>query len=65
MAVKLQLRYGDVGYKPTTQELADIGKQVSGVQPAAAPVSTSISVHRCLICIGDLTRYDFVSITVG
>lgn len=56
MAYKLQLVYGDMGYKPTTQELGTLGPQIADVKAAAKPMNTSLSVHRCLICIGDLTR---------
>ena len=61
MAYKLQLVYGDVGYKPTTKELAEMASQITDISAVEKPINTSLSVHRCLICIGDLTRYDSFS----
>ena len=57
LAYKLQLVYGDVGYQPSTRELATLGPQAAEVKTAEKPLNTSLSVHRCLICIGDLTRF--------
>lgn len=57
MAYKLELVYGHVGYKPTTRELGIMAQQIADIKPADTPISTNVSVHRCLICIGDLTRY--------
>lgn len=56
IAYKLQVVYGEVGYKPSTQELGAMAQQLAEVQAAQEKLNTSVSVHRCLICIGDLTR---------
>lgn len=57
LAYKLQLVHGQVGYKPSTQELGVMAQQIADIQPAAEKERINVSVHRCLISIGDLTRW--------
>lgn len=56
MAYKLQMVYGEVGYKPSTRELGELAALIGDVKKAEQPLNASLSVYRCLICIGDLTR---------
>ena len=58
LAYKLQLVHGLVGYKPSTQELGAMAQQIANVQSAEEPMNINLSVHRCLISIGDLTRWE-------
>ena len=57
LALKLQRVYGDAGFVMSTRELTDFTEALRDVQPAETPANVSLSVHRCLICIGDLTRH--------
>jgi len=59
LALKLQRVYGYAGFALSTRELGDFTEALRDVHPAETPVDVGISVHRCLICIGDLTRYCF------
>ena len=58
LAYKLQLVHGQVGYKPSTQELGAMAPQIANLQPAEEQMNISVSVHRSLISIGDLTRWE-------
>lgn len=57
LAAKLQLVYGDVGYKLSTRDRGTYAKQLAGVKVASRPEDVRVSVSRCLVCIGDLIRH--------
>lgn len=56
LAAKLQLVYGDVGFKLSTRDRGTYAQQLAGVKVASKPEDVRDSVSRCLICTGDLTR---------
>ncbi|KAL4853490.1 hypothetical protein ACK3TF_005514 [Chlorella vulgaris] len=59
LAAKLQQRYGDAGFPQAlaAQHLQALGQEVAAVEAAPQPQDCRASVHRCLICLGDLARY--------
>lgn len=59
LIMKLQEAYGDVNCKLSARQQAQVGAEaLRGLEPAAEQRDISKSVANCLICVGDLTRYD-------
>ncbi|KAI7836776.1 hypothetical protein COHA_009356 [Chlorella ohadii] len=60
LAVKLQQRWGDAGLPAAlaAQQLQAMGRELPApLPPAARALDCAASVHRCLVCLGDLCRY--------
>lgn len=57
LAVTLQATYGDVGFRSGSEEAVLDTAAFSQLPAVGTGLDCRISVYRCLICLGDLSRY--------
>ncbi|KAL4421752.1 hypothetical protein ABPG77_009735 [Micractinium sp. CCAP 211/92] len=60
LVLKLQQRFGPAGLPPAlaAQHLQQMGlAEPAPLPPSSRPLDCRASVHRCLVCLGDLSRY--------
>ena len=56
-AMKLQLVYGSVGFKLSVRDYGNLAQQLTNYKPAEQKLDMRAPVQRCLVCLGDLTRW--------
>ena len=56
-AMKLQLVYGSVGFKLSVRDYSNLAQQLTNYKPAEQKLDMRAPVQRCLVCLGDLTRW--------